>query len=110
MADTLRNRQAQLLRMGDALQAAARGADWDSLGHQVRALGPQLQALARLGPWSAPERAALTRLRRQHDDAAVAASDAARALGTRLEGIRSNQEGWVAYAMHSETESGASRP
>jgi len=110
MADTPRDRQAQLLRLGDALQAAAGGADWDSLGRHVRALGPQLQALARLGPWSAPERAALARLRRQHDAAAAAADDAARALGTHLEGIRANQEGWVAYAMHSETESGASRP
>lgn len=110
MADLARDRQAQLLRMAQSLQAAADGADWDSLGRHVRALGPQLQALARLGPWTAPERAALKRLRSQHDDAATAAGDAARALGMRLEGIRANQEGWVAYAIHSETESGASQP
>jgi hypothetical protein len=105
-----RDRQAQLLRMGDALQAAASGADWDSLGRHARALGPQLQALALLGPWSAAERAALSRLRSQHDAAADAAADASRTLGLRLEGMRANQEGWVAYAMHSETEPGTSQP
>jgi hypothetical protein len=105
-----RDRQAQLLRLGDALQAAAGGADWDKLGRQVLALGPQLQALALLGPWSAAERAALSRLRSQHDAAAGAALDASRVLGERLAGIRANQEGWVAYAMHSETEHGASQP
>ena len=103
-------RQLQLLRMGDALQAAAAGADWDGLERQARALGPQLQALAALGPWTAVERAALQRLRSQHDAAAGAAAGAAEALGTRLEEMRDNQEGWVAYAMHNETESGASQP
>jgi hypothetical protein len=103
-------RRSQLLRMGDALQLAAAGADWDGLGRQARALGPQLQALAALGPWTAPERAALQRLRSQHDAAADAAAGAAAALGARLEGMRANQEGWVAYAMHNETESGASQP
>jgi hypothetical protein len=111
MADTPpRDRQAQLLRLGEALRAAASGADWDSLGRHARALGPQLQALARLGPLTALERAALGRLRSQHAAAAAAAHEAARTLGTRLDGIRANQEGWVAYAMHSETESGASQP
>jgi hypothetical protein len=103
-------RQSQLLRMGDALQTAAAGADWDDLARQSRALGPQLQALAALGPWTAVERAALQRLRSQHDAAAGAAAGAATALGARLEGMRDNQEGWVAYAMHNETELGASQP
>src|SRR5437763_16546780 len=95
-------RQSQLLRMGDALQAAAAGADWDELARQARALGPQLQALAALGPWTALERAALRRLRSQHDDAAAGAAGAAAALGMRLHEMRDNQEGWIAYAMPNE--------
>jgi hypothetical protein len=104
-------RESLLLRMGDALQAAAADADWDGLDRQARALGPQLQALAALGPWTAAERAALQRLRSLHDGAAGAAAQAAGALGARLEEMRANQEGWVAYAMHNETaESSASQP
>jgi hypothetical protein len=34
---------------------------------------------------------------------------AARALEPRLEEMRANKDGWIAYAMHSETESGASQ-
>lgn len=104
MAELL-NRQAQLKQLGDALQAAAAGADWTRLDEQARALGPVLQALAARGPWSAAERGALQRLRTQHDAAAQAAAGATRALGARLEELRTNKDGWIAYAMHSETES-----
>jgi hypothetical protein len=104
-------RQLQLLRMGDALQAAAAGADWDGLERQARALGPQLQALAALGPWTAVERAALQRLRSQHEAATGAAALAADTLGARLEEMRANQEGWVAYATHNESaDTSASQP
>lgn len=103
------DRRARLLALGAALQAAAAHADWDTLGEQARALVPALQALAARGPWSASERAALAQLRAQHDQAAAAAAAATVALGERLETMRANQEGWLAYAMHSTTESGASQ-
>ena len=105
-----RDRQAQLLRMAEALQAAAASAEWDKLGQQASALGPQLQALAALGPWNAAERAALHCLRTQHDAAADAAAGAGRTLGARLEEMRANHEGWVAYAMHSPIEPGSTQP
>jgi hypothetical protein len=104
MADAL-TRQAQLTQLGDAFQAAAAGADWTRLSDQASALGPALQALAARGPWSAAERGALARLRSQHDAAAQAAASATRALGVRLDELRTNKDGWIAYAMHSETES-----
>lgn len=108
MADALHaavNRQAQLTQLGDALQAAAAGADWTRLNEQARALAPVLQALAARGPWNAAEHGALQRLRTQHDAAAQAAAAATRALGARLDELRTNKDGWIAYAMHSETES-----
>ena len=37
MADK-KDRQAQLARLGDALQAAAARSDWDKLGEHARAL------------------------------------------------------------------------
>ncbi|MCS0582403.1 hypothetical protein NX784_12450 [Massilia pinisoli] len=103
MADPL-DRQAKLAQLGDAMQAAAARADWDRLATQVRALMPALRALAEQGPWNAAERTALERVRAQHTAAATAAAAAGRALASRLEDMRANKEGWVAYAMYSETE------
>jgi hypothetical protein len=102
-------RLAQLTQLGDALQAAAARNDWDRLGEQARALLPALRALAAHGPWTASERAALERLRAQHDAAAADAASAARALEPRLEEMRANKDGWIAYAMYSETEPGVSQ-
>lgn len=109
MADPRTGRQTQLLHMGDALRAAAAAADWALLGQHVDALAPQLQALAARGPWSAAERQAVTRLRAAHDLAFAAAAAASGELAARLEQLRSNKDGWIAYAMHSETESGTSQ-
>jgi len=108
MADKT-DRQARLAQLGDILQDAAAREDWDRLGEQARALLPALRALAAQGPWNAGERAALERVRAQHDAAAHRVGAAARALGPRLEEMRANKDGWIAYAMHSQTESGASQ-
>jgi hypothetical protein len=75
----------------------------------TRALAPQLDALAARGPLSAAERAALQNLREAHDHAAEAVAAAARALKTRMDDMRANKDGWIAYAMHNATESGASQ-
>jgi hypothetical protein len=107
MADA-NDRQTQLARLGDALQAAASGGDWDRLGEQARVLLPALRKLAAHGPWTASERAALERVRVQHDAAAQGVAAAARALEPRLEEMRANKDGWIAYAMYSETEPGVS--
>ncbi|WP_075794948.1 hypothetical protein [Massilia putida] len=105
MADPL-DRHAQLVQLGDALQAAAARADWDRLGEQARALIPALRALAEHGPWNATERTALEQVRARHSAAAAAAAVAARALESRLDEMRANKEGWIAYAMFGETELG----
>jgi hypothetical protein len=108
MADKT-DRQARMARMGDALQDAAARADWDRVGEQARTLLPALRALAAQGPWTAGEHATLERVRAQHDAAAHQVAAAARALEPRLEEMRANKDGWIAYAMHSDTESGASQ-
>ena len=108
MADRT-DRQARLAHLGNILQDAAARQDWDRLGEQARALLPALNALAAQGPWTAGERTALERVRAQHDTAARDVAAAARALEPRLEEMRANKDGWIAYAMHSETESGASQ-
>lgn len=103
------DRQAQLAAIGAALQAAGADADWVRLGEQVRALPAQLRLLAAQGPWSAAERAALQRLRQSHEGAFDRVAGAAHALQERMHLMRSNEEGWLAYAMHSEPEDDASQ-
>ena len=112
MADAI-DRQARLahvasqVELGGAMQAAASREDWDGLGEHTRALSPLLRALAAHGPWNAAERVLLERVHAQHDGAALRAAAAARALEPRLEEMRANKDGWVAYALHNDAEPGA---
>lgn len=101
------DRSATIERLATQLRDASAGADWDLLERAVRALGPQLQALAGRGNWSARERAALARLRAAHDGAARASADAASHLQAQLGEMRDNKEGWMAYALAGELESGS---
>ena len=92
-------------RLARQLAEAGAAADWELLGRAVRELGPQLQALAAGTPWSGAERAALERLREAHDGAAGQVAAASGQLQARLEDMRVNKEGWLAYALAGETES-----
>jgi hypothetical protein len=100
------DRQAALRRLGAELSAAAAARDWTRLDAAVRTLAPQLAALSAAGPWSAAERAALARLRDGHDAAAAACAGAAQALGSRLDEMRNNKEGWIAYALGGDSRTG----
>jgi hypothetical protein len=100
-------RLAQVARFGEAMQAAAAREDWDSLGEHTRALSPLLRALAAHGPWNAAERVLLERVHAQHDAATLRAAAAARSLELRLEDMRANKDGWIAYALHNDAEPGA---
>jgi hypothetical protein len=99
------DKSAALLRIAESLRNAADGAAWEQLAQMTQALAPQLDALAARGPLSGAERAALQRLREAHDHAADAVDAAARALKTRMDEMRANKDGWMAYAMHNATES-----
>jgi hypothetical protein len=100
---------AALLRTAESLRSATDGADWEQVAHMTRALAPQLDALAARGPLSGAERAALQRLREAHDHAFDSVAAAAHALKTRMDNMRANKDGWIAYAMHNASESGASQ-
>jgi hypothetical protein len=91
---------------GVLLDAGAR-ADWDLLDRAVRELAPQLQALAAGRPWSAAERAALARLRAAHGGAAETVAAASAQLQAQMNDMISNKEGWMAYALADEPETGS---
>jgi len=99
-------RLAQVARLGEAMQAAAARDDWNGMGEHTRALSPLLRALAAHGPWNAAERVLLERVHAQHDAATLRAAAAARSLELRLEEMRTNKDGWIAYALHNDAEPG----
>lgn len=101
------DRTAAIARLAARLRDASARADWDLLERAVRELGPQVQALAGRGIWSEPERTALADLRAAHDGAASASAEAAMQLEAQLAGMRDNKEGWMAYALAGELESGS---
>lgn len=103
------DKSAAILRVADSLRSAADGAAWEQLAQMTRALAPQLDALAARGPLTGAERAALQRLREAHDHAAEAVDAAARSLKTRMDDMRDNKDGWIAYAMQNTTESSVSQ-
>lgn len=100
------DRTAVIERLAQRLREAGASADWDLLESAARELGPQVQALAARGAWSARERAALAGLRAAHDGAAEAGAAAAAQLEAQLGDMRDNKEGWMAYALAGELESG----
>ena len=99
------SRHAEIGMLAAAFRDAGEARDWERLGALAKALAPRLSALAARGPWTAAELAALARLRAAHDAAAAACAEALESLGQRLAEMRNNKDGWIAYALASETES-----
>jgi hypothetical protein len=98
------DRRDALLRLTADFSTAGAGADWERLDTAARLLGPQLATLAAQGPWSAPERSALALLRAAHAEAMAACEAALHTLGARLDEMRTNKAGWMAYALDADTE------
>jgi hypothetical protein len=97
-------RSAVIGKLTAAFVDAGAARDWDSLDALARALGPQLSTLGARGAWNASELAALAQLRAAHDGAAAACGEALDTLGARLADMRNNKDGWIAYALASDTE------
>ncbi|MEN3275850.1 MAG: hypothetical protein V7631_1640 [Massilia sp.] len=97
-------RSAAIGKLSAALRDAGMARDWERLGVLATALAPQLAALKGRGAWNRNELAALAQLRASHDHAAAACAEALDALGARLADMRNNKDGWIAYALASETE------
>jgi len=103
------DRSSAIERLATQLRDASARADWNLLERAVIELGPQLQALAGRGAWSARERAALAGLRAAHDGAASTIAEAASLLQAQLGEMRDNKEGWMAYALAGELETGSTQ-
>jgi hypothetical protein len=91
-------------QLAAAFHEAGAARDWERLEALARALAPQLSNLGARETWSAAELTALAQLRAAHDGAAAACGAALDTLGARLADMRNNKDGWIAYALTSETE------
>ena len=92
--------------LGAVLLDAGARADWELLGRAVRELAPRLRALAGGRPWTDAERAALMRLRDAHAAAAQEVGAASAQLQLRLDDMLANKEGWMAYALAGDNDTG----
>lgn len=92
--------------LGRVLLDAGARADWELLGRAVGELVPRLQALAGGTSWTDAERAALDRLRSAHAAAAQAVDAASAQLQVRMDDMLANKEGWMAYALAGEHDTG----
>ncbi|MCS0608331.1 hypothetical protein NX773_09150 [Massilia solisilvae] len=104
------DRSEAMRALGDELVAAATASDWDRLRVAARALPSALRELAGRGPLTAREREALTWLRSAYEQAQGACARAARDLELRLDDMRNNKEGWIAYALGAENDPALEQP
>lgn len=95
------DRQRTLLQLTQKMSAAIAAEDWPALAALNTLMVSTLPRLAAHGPFNAGERAALAALRQMHNEAVRRCDAATSELGRRLQGMQSNREGWVAYALEN---------
>lgn len=91
------DRRPALMGWRQRLDAALRGEDWPALQRADREIAAGLPGLAAGGAWSANELEALQQLQRSHERARAGCEAALLALGSQLERLQSQREGWLAY-------------
>lgn len=100
------DRTPYIEKISQRMQQALHALDWDLIDTCVRELAPQLSKLGAAGPWTAGERAALLQLRSVHDRVASASVSQMQSLQAKMDEMNNNQEGWMAYAMSEEHDTG----
>lgn len=94
----------QATRLAQQLVAAAQARDWEMLRALDQEMTIWLQT-CRTNGWTDRERAAFARLQAAHRQARELCAQAADRLALQLSDMRTNKEGWMAYAeasAHSE--------
>lgn len=105
MADTTSHTIAatrQALQLARRLDAATLSGDWVTVGVLDRHVAALLRALDARSLTSADEHVALNQLLKAHQQARTRCAEAAEQMAGRLNEMRSNKDGWLAYAANSE--------
>jgi hypothetical protein len=88
--------------MAQKMSAAIAAEDWKMLAAINTLMASTLPQMAARGAWSAAEWAALAALRQMHEHAVQRCDQATEDVARKMKEALANQEGWMAYAMHSE--------
>jgi hypothetical protein len=101
-------RPLELVALAQRLRAASAAGDWAALELVDRDVAAALPSAAKQGLGSANERSAWASLRQAHRSAHERCGREAALLGERLAALRTNKEGWLAYAVQERGAGSAS--
>lgn len=96
------NRYAQLMSIARNLLNASQRGDWTLLQSVDRQLADLLIRRTEWGQWSQQEMMALATVQRAHEQARERCVAETEAMRTRLDQMREQKAGWMAYAANGE--------
>lgn len=96
----------QAMQLARRLDAATLASDWATVAVLDRHVAALLRATG-TQPLSAQEEAALTRLLHAHRQARERCAFATERMAAQLSEMRSNKDGWLAYAVSSDEWNGS---
>lgn len=96
------DRYAHLMSIARNLLKASERGDWTLLQSVDRQLADLLTRRTEWGQWSQQEMMALATVQRAHEQARERCVTETEAMRTRLNQIREQKAGWLAYAMNGE--------
>jgi len=91
----------QIQHLAQRLRGASEAQDWAALAVIDQELAQWLRQAA---PLTGAERLALKPLAHAHEQARAACAAAAETLARRIEALQAGKDGWLAYALHSESD------
>lgn len=95
-------RAIQVFNLTRRLSAAVRVADWDTVRVLDEELSRLLPTLSPAASWSHDLKVAMSSLRLLHRSALIQCAQASEDMAARLADMRTNKDGWLAYAANSE--------
>lgn len=97
-------RALQMVRLAQRLRTAAGAGDWQAVAAADRELATLLAQLRAGGAALPPgEEAVLGDLDLAHQEARMRCASAADQLAARMAELQAHKDGWLAYAMNSDT-------
>lgn len=102
MADHPTSATRQAMQLARRLDAATLTGDWVTVGVLDRHVAALLRTLDGRTLTAADEHVALNQLLKAHQQARTRCAEATEQIGSRLNEMRSNKDGWLAYAADSE--------
>ena len=96
-------KQAHMRQLAQSIRGAAARGEWVAVNAHDATIAATVGDLGAPATWSADERAALRALRDAHGEALRLCRQAAVGLAARIGAMPSQREGWIAYALDSDT-------